>query len=134
MIRTSFQVLVGVLLVGCTFNTYTTTSYDAHPGKAQVRRAASAPAVETKENKQASKTPVVVNGNKRIRPGCIEFVPLPVPEPVKVDLKELEAAQSPQEINVIALRNVKALHRQMTNYAAEQKKYYDDYVKRCVIR
>lgn len=69
----------------------------------------------------------------RIRPECGPYIPLPVPEPVRIDFEELAAAKTSQEINAIALKNVKDLHAQFKDFFARREKNYNDYVKRCVI-
>lgn len=70
----------------------------------------------------------------RIRPECGPYIPLPIPKPIRIDLAELEAANTSQEINAIALKNVKDLHLQYADFFARREKNYADYVRRCVVK
>ncbi|BAW19322.1 hypothetical protein [Ralstonia phage RP31] len=138
MIRTTFsQVLFGVLLSGCTVNTYHSSTYEPRfATRTTITRDVflGVAGVEEKKEVKLATAPSAPEGNAHIRPECRVYVPLPVPEPKRIDLKELEAAPTAQEINAIALRNVQALHQQLKEYADMQKKHYADYVRRCVIK
>lgn len=135
MIRLSLQFMTGLVLCGCTVNNFhsTVTSYDQRSTELFAT-------VETVQERNESSVQVeaeevkVVTGNMKIRPGCEIYVPLPVPKPVKIDFKELEAAETSKEINAIALRNVKELHQQLNAHAARQQKHYSDYMRRCAIK
>lgn len=142
MIRTSLKLMVGVLLSGCTVNTYHQTSYDpTFKTETTITQDIFLGGVAgTQETKEVT-TPLpppevktVVLGNIHIRKECAVYVPLPVPEPKRIDIKELDAAPTAQVINAIALANVKALHQQLKEYGEAQRKHYADYVKRCVVK
>jgi hypothetical protein len=132
--RSFLHLSIGMFLCGCTVNNFhstTLTSIDSH----------SAPevAVTTYEFHDSAEAELQIPipatpRNLKISPECGPYVPLPVPKPVKVDFKELEAAGSGKEINAIALRNVRELHQQLYGYASRQNKHYGEYVKRCVIK
>jgi hypothetical protein len=147
MIRMSLKLAVGILLTGCTINTYRTTHYDpkfrtettvtqnvllgsiATEEKSEVKQPMPNPASEPTVVR-----PLVVTGNSHLRPSCKPYEPPAVPDPIKIDFADLEKASSAQEINEVALANVKALHQQIMAIQVQQKKSYDEYVKRCVIR
>jgi hypothetical protein len=136
MIRTFCKLVLGLTLTGCVVNNVHHTSYSA-AYKFDHRETT---VVELEREPVAVPVPAVaaphptVVGNTHIRPECGPYVPLSVPEPVKVDLTKLQAAASSQEINAIVLQNVKDLRQQMQTYAANSQKHYAEYVHRCVVR
>lgn len=147
MIRVTLKLAVGILLTGCTVNTYRSTHYDpqfrTETTVTQNVLLGSIATEEKTEEKQALPNPasaptvvrpLVVTGNSHLRPSCRPYEPPAIPDPVKVDFSDLEKATSAQEINEVALGNVKALHQQILAIQAQQKKAYDDYVRRCVVR
>lgn len=144
MIRISIQLAVGIALAaGCTITTYQTNytpQYHAEVGVEVAKHnvllgtvpeipkdAIAPPAAQSAMNN-------TIIGNTRLRPGCKIYVPLPVPEPVRVDFSQLAAAKDAKEINAVALNNVRQLHQQLTDYAEQQKTHYANYVKRCVVK
>lgn len=135
MTRISFKMFIGLLLSGCTVNNIHFDSLGAE----RVTTIRETTVVIDKERKHAASAPAViptpvVTGNIHIRPECGPYIPLPMPEPVKIDLTKLQAAASSQEINAIVLQNVKDLRQQMQSYAVQQQKHYAEYVHRCVVR
>lgn len=138
MIRVSLKLMVGMLLTGCTVNTYHSTSYDPQFRKETtvtqnilLGSIATEDKIEVKEPAPPTRNVV---GNTRIKPECGVYRPPTVPDPIKVDFSDLDKAQSAAEINEVALANVKALHQQIRAIQAQQQKSYEDYVKRCVVR
>lgn len=133
MIRTSFKTFIALLLSGCTVNNIHIDSL----GLDRVSTIRETTVVIDKQREQVAPAVVpapVIHGNTHIRPECGPYVPLPVPEPVKIDLTKLQAAASGQEINAIVLQNVKDLRQQMQSYAGRSQKHYAEYVHRCVVR
>lgn len=129
-----FKSVLGTLLTGCTVSNLHMTSVELPP-VAEIVLA---------ERDQTRKAEIIVekavtsilppSGNYSIRPECGVYVPLPVPNPIRIDFKELDAAATSKEINAIALRNVKELHQQLKNYASAQLRHYGDYKQRCVLK
>lgn len=135
MISRSAQVVLGLLLSGCTVNTYHTTKFEPRLRTETTITRDVFLGVAGIEEKQTVKVPEpAVTGNAHIRPECGVYQPLPVPEPVRIDFKQLDAAPTAKDINEIALSNIKALNEQLTTYSKNQKKHYADYVKRCVVK
>lgn len=131
------KILVGIALAGCTINTvYVDQDIPSIKQSVDI----TIPIVTDKvlepdakpvvtptpiEPKEVLKTPTPTKAR------CGNYRPPPVPKPARIDLKELEAAASDIEINAIALKAVKRLHKQLENYATEQEASYDNYVRRC---
>lgn len=131
MTRLTLQIIAGVLLSGCTVNNFHDTAVSAGDRNyVEQDKHKGIPSILETEMPPTE----ITLGNFQIRAECKIYVPLPVPKPVRVDFKELEAAQTSKEINAIALRNVKELHLQINNYAAKQQKHYNEYVRRCAVR
>ena len=134
MIRLSFKIIGGLLLAGCSVNnmhlaSINTVSFSS-PEAEQIQKET----LSTIPNIAPTlPPPVIVTGNTRIRPGCVEYKPLPVPKPIRIDMKQLEAAETAEEINVIVLSNVKKSHILITQYATQSSKHYADYKRKCVI-
>jgi hypothetical protein len=134
MIRTFCKLVLGLTLTGCTVNNIHNDNYSVaykishHEvtimGKEKPTQEALPPAVVSP----------VVTGNIHIRSECGPYVPLPVPEPVKIDMTKLQQAESSQVINKIILDNVKDLRNQMISFSLRQQRHYADYVRRCVVR
>lgn len=133
----SIRLVLGLALTGCTVNNLRVTSIDFKSVPEVV-------VVDTKKQMDAGAVNVTpapapkpietVVGNIHIRPECDVYKPLPVPSPIRIDFKELEAATTSKEINGIALRNVKELHQQLLKYAEAQGRHFEDYKKRCVLK
>jgi hypothetical protein len=137
MIRISLRLLTGLLLSGCTFNNFQTGSFSTDFRSTHTdTRVVDVTVVEVpvKESSPPEVAIKHVTGNTRIRAECSVYKPLVVPEPVKIDFKELEAATTGKEINSITLKNIKDLRAQLINYRSEQHVHYTEYVKRCVVK
>lgn len=135
MIRTFCKVVIGLTLTGCMVNNIHNDNYSVaykiSHREVTVVQAEKQPTMASTPAVVAS--PVVV-GNTHIRPECGPYVPLTVPEPVKVDMTKLQQATTSQEINKIILDNVKDLRAQMISFSLRQQRHYADYVRRCVVR
>jgi hypothetical protein len=133
MIRNSARFLVGVMLTGCTFNNFQSGSFTTD--YTLVHRETTVVDIPAREEMVPTQPPALLAPpHPHIRFECGAYVPLTVPAPVKIDLKELEAAASSKEINAITLRNIKEMRQQMLDYKDRQQKHYAEYVRRCVVR
>lgn len=133
MIRISARFLVGIMLSGCTFNNFQSGSFSTD--YTFVQRETMVVDIPLKEEVSPIQPPAAITPtHPHIRFECGVYVPLTVPVPVKIDLKELEAATTSREINAITLRNIKEMRQQMLDYKDRQQKHYAEYVKRCVVR
>lgn len=136
MIRLTFKLAMGILLTGCTVNNYHSGSLNTD----YIFANSETTIVDTvlpKEEIKSNNTPHTLNtvqGNKHIRAECEVYVPLKVPEPIKIDFKELEKATTSQAINGVILNNIKDIRSQMMSFSIRQEKHYAEYVKRCVVK
>jgi hypothetical protein len=135
MIRIFCKLVLGLTLTGCTVNNIHNDSYSV-AYKISHRETT---VVEVKEQPAVAQTPVevvpsVITGNTRIRPECGVYVPLPIPQPVRIDFKKLEQAETTKEINGVILDNVRDLNKQMIDYGLRQRKHHEEYVRRCVVK
>jgi hypothetical protein len=161
MMKSSFNLVLGLALSGCTVNNYHDGSFAEH------HRATTEISIVQRDSSKITfivdqdESPVADNlgkavdeqslpmpeaavsdipipppiiGNMRLKPECTLYVPLAVPKPVQIDFKELEAATTSKEINAIALRNVRQLHLQIKEFSVRQQRHYADYVARCAVK
>lgn len=128
---TYFKLILGLALAGCTINnTRISVDYSAPVATPVIAVPVTVvtPAV-TKE--RAEHTPDTIPDVVKQAVACKMYVPLPVPEPVKISLEKLKAAKNSSELNELLLENVKQLHKQLTDYGKRSSKHYKEYVNKC---
>lgn len=130
----SAKVLLGFFLTGCTVNNLKLTSVDYKSIPEIVVIETTRPVELEARNVDPKPEKGTVVSEAKIRPECELYVPLPVPQPKRINFKELDAATTSKEINGIALKNVKELHQQLLHHGEAQRRHYDDYKKRCVLK
>lgn len=135
MIRMFCKLGLGLALTGCMVNNIHNDNYSV-AYKISHRETTIVEVEKQPDPAPASvvTAPPVINGNMHIRPECGVYVPLAVPDPVKIDLAKLQEAPTTQAINAIILANVKDLRQQMISHSLRQQKHYAEYVRRCVVR
>lgn len=121
------------MLSGCTFNNFQSGSFATD--YTLVHRETMVVDIPVQEEMAPDQpSALVTTSHPHIRFECGVYVPLTTPTPVKIDLKELEAAASSKEINAITLRNIREMRQQMLDYKDRQQKHYAEYVRRCVVK
>lgn len=126
---TIIKLTIGLVLAGCTINsTYVTVDHNGPTVSLDAVVPTSTSPTVAKENSVVTESPPIV---EKTPPPCKPYVPLPVPEPVKIDLAKLKAAKSSLELNSLLLKNMKTLHNQLTNYGKQSNKHYKEYMQKC---
>lgn len=126
---TIIKLTMGLALAGCTINATHIAVENSVP--VVPASAAIAPLVVPVVTKESSVPVEPTQPAEPTVPNCKRYVPLPVPEPVKIDLAKLKAAKNSLELNSLLLKNVRTLHKQLTNYGKQSTKHYKEYVRKC---
>lgn len=132
MYRTIINVVVGLMLVGCTTNANITSNY--HYGTFDLDRALKNPkevideVVVIPEPPEEHKPSLAeVNRAKQ----CAVYKPLPSPKPVQVDINLIKSLKTAEQVNEVLVLNIATLNEQMRSHAKNQAAHYQAWLKKC---
>lgn len=128
MYRLLFNLIFGVAMVGCTTNNVvtTTTTYNLSMDSVSISDTIN----ETlSERYEVIDEKVIREAASKV--ACTNYRPLPVPNPVQIDLAKIKQLSSADEVNKLLVANIATLNKQLRNYKSASITHQKAWLNKC---